>query len=64
MGNMEQIELDNHRKQLLKDMNHLVEKYRAIFDWDIPEVDQHGADQLIVTAVRAALDQIAKELAV
>ncbi len=63
MGDMEQLELNRHRKQMLADLRHLVEKYRAIFDWDIPEVDQAAADHLIVETVRNALVEIENELA-
>jgi hypothetical protein len=30
----------------------LVEKYRAIFDWDVPDIDQNAADKLILVEVR------------
>ena len=63
MANIEQLELDAHRAQLVSDVQHLVEKYRAIFDWDVPEVDQVGADKLILAAIRRALKDIEKDLA-
>ena len=61
MANIEQLELDAHRAQLVSDVKHLVEKYRAIFDWDVPEVDQDGADKLILAAIRRALEDIDKD---
>ncbi len=63
MGDMEQLELNRHRKQMLADLRQLVEKYRAIFDWDIPDVDQAAADHLILDAVQAAVVEIGRELA-
>ena len=42
-------------------MNHLLEKYRAIFDWDVPENDEAVADKLILSAIRQSLDEIEKE---
>ncbi len=63
MENMEQLELEAHRGEMAKDMNGLVEKYRAIFDWDIPDIDQQMADKLIVAAMHTALDEIAAKLA-
>ena len=63
MSDMEQIELNRYRKEMLADLRHVVEKYRAIFDWDIPDVDQAVADHLILDAVRAALVEIEHELA-
>ena len=63
MKKMEQMELEAHRAEIVKDMHSLVEKYRAIFDWDIPEIDQHAADKLILAAMHKALDDIAPQLA-
>jgi len=62
VGKIEQIELDRHRQQITNDVKKLVEKYRAIFDWDIPGVDERAADQLILSAVRDGLDDVEKEL--
>lgn len=59
MKKMEQLELDAHRDQIIADMRNLFDKYRAIFDWDIPEIDQPAADKLILAAMHAALDNIA-----
>jgi hypothetical protein len=36
---------------------------RSFFDWDIPEIDQHAADKLILAAMHIALDDIAAQLA-
>jgi len=63
MAKIEQLELDAHRAQLVSDVKRLVEKYRAIFDWDVPEVDQAGADKLILAAIRKALEDVEKDLA-
>ncbi|MFA5172380.1 MAG: hypothetical protein WC426_12495 [Sulfuriferula sp.] len=63
MEAMEQLELEAHRGEMVKDMNSLVEKYRTIFDWDIPEINQQMADKLIVAAMHTALDEIAAKLA-
>lgn len=62
MKKMEQIELDAHRRQIVGDMQSLVEKYRTIFGWDIPEIDQNAADKLILAAIHKALDDIEKAL--
>jgi hypothetical protein len=63
MQKMEQLELDAHRSEIIADMRSLVEKYRTIFDWDIPEIDQQAADKLILTEMHQALDNIAVQLA-
>ncbi|MGA7949510.1 MAG: hypothetical protein WCA45_05025 [Thiobacillaceae bacterium] len=62
MENIEQIELDAHRSQIIADVKSLVEKYRSIFDWDIPEIDQNRADKLILAAIRECLDEIERDL--
>jgi len=62
MKKMEQLELDAHRSEIVEDMRSLVEKYRAIFDWDIPEIDQHAADKLILAAMHTALDDIERRV--
>jgi len=58
---IEQLELDEHRSQIIADVKSLVEKYRAIFDWDVPEINQNVADRLILAAIRKALDDLEKE---
>ncbi len=63
MSKMEQLEIDAHRSEIVADMRKLFEKYRAIFDWDIPEIDQRAADTLILAAMHTALDDIAVLLA-
>ncbi|MBU1691052.1 MAG: hypothetical protein KJ958_08740 [Gammaproteobacteria bacterium] len=63
MAKMEQLELNAHRSEIVADMRSLVEKYRTIFDWDIPEIDQGAADTLILAAMHEALDDIAAKLA-
>lgn len=58
MKKMEQLELDAYRSEIATDVGDLVEKYRRIFGWDIPEVDQEAADKLILAAMHKALDDI------
>ena len=58
MAKIEQIELERHREQLTGDVKALVEKYRAIFGWDVPDVNEAVADKLILGAIRHALDGI------
>ena len=62
MEKIEQLELDAHRSQIIADVKSMVEKYRAIFDWDVLEIDQNVADKLILAEMRKALDDIEKEL--
>ena len=62
MAQIEQIELEGHRKAIIADVKSLVEKYRAIFDWDVPEINQALADKLILEEVRHALAALEQEL--
>ena len=62
LQNMEQIELDAQRSKIATDVRKLVEKYRAIFEWNIPDVDQAAADRLILKAIRDVLGDIEKDL--
>jgi hypothetical protein len=61
MAKIEMLEMQAQRGQLVADVNALVEKYRAIFDWDVPEVDEALADRLILQTLRGALDDIEAE---
>lgn len=58
MSRMEQLEMNAHSAQLTADVKGLIEKYRSIFDWDVPEVDEALSDRLILKAVREVLDEI------
>ena len=58
MTRMEQLEMNAQFAQLTADVKDLLEKYRSIFDWDVPEVDQALSERLIVKAVRRVLDEI------
>jgi hypothetical protein len=55
-------ELEGHREEIIADVKQLVEKYRAVFDWDVPDVDQTVADKLILTEVRKVLDELEHKL--
>jgi len=61
MADIEQIELDRHKSQIHKDVVHLVEKYRKIFDWDVPENNEITSDKMILEAIRNVLDEIDKK---
>jgi hypothetical protein len=61
MPRIEELEIDAHRAQLITDVRQLVDKYRAIFGWDVPEVDEGLSQRLIVNALRQALDALEHE---
>ena len=57
MERIEELELAAHRGQIVADVKNLVEKYRAIFDWDVPDIDQGFADKLTRTGSGLAITQ-------
>ncbi len=58
MADIEHLELAAHHGTIIADINHLVEKYRAIFDFDMPDMDQHLADRLILDEMSEAVAEI------
>ncbi len=62
VAKIEEKELEQHRHQIIADVKKLVEKYRAIFDWDVPDIDQTAADRLILTEIRKALSELEQKL--
>ena len=58
MHSMEEIELEKRRKALDKDVSSLVDKYLRAMEWDIPEVDERKARQLILNEIREAIGRI------
>lgn len=55
---LERMELEAHREQLEADVRRLVEKYLAMAEWDVPEIDEPLASRLIITAIRQALSRV------
>ncbi len=62
MAKIEQLELEAHRGQIVADINKLVEKYRSIFEWDVPDIDLGFADKIILLEIRKGLDDIEDKL--
>jgi hypothetical protein len=62
MKKMEQIEMDRYRQQIISDIRKLVEKYRSIFEWDIPEINQNYSDKIILMEMQKALHDIEETL--
>ncbi len=63
MAKMEKIELERYREQLTDDVKGLVDKYRSIFEWDVPDIDEVATNRLILGAIRQALDAVEQSLA-
>ena len=62
MARIEERELEWHRAEISADVEKMVEKYRRIFDWDVPDIDQAAADKLFLSEVRKALGEIERRL--
>lgn len=62
MARIEERELEGHRAEIIADVEKMVEKYRKIFDWDVPDIDQAAADRLILSEVHKALGELEKKL--
>lgn len=62
MSKLEQIELDKYRDDIIADVETLVEKYRSIFGWDVPDIDQAHADKIILAQMQKALHDIESRL--
>lgn len=58
MSKMQEIELARYHKELIKDVESLVDKYRRAMEWDIPDSDEQEGDKLIIEAIQKALDSI------
>ncbi|EIC23505.1 hypothetical protein [Thiorhodovibrio frisius] len=58
MAELEQIEMSRYRDELAHDLRHLVKKYCRIMAWEVPELDEKRANQLIIDAMRGALKNI------
>jgi hypothetical protein len=62
MAGVEQLEMDAYRAKLAANVSRLVDKYRSIFEWDVPDIDESLSDRLILAAIREALDRIESHL--
>lgn len=62
MTEIQEVEIERHRKQMYKDMQHLVEKYARIMDWDVPENDEASAHRLIIAELRSALLEVESKI--
>lgn len=59
---IEQLELAAHRDDIIADVRSLLDKYRSIFEWDVPDVDEKLVDRLIIAQMRKALANVETEL--
>ncbi|SIS82795.1 hypothetical protein [Neptunomonas antarctica] len=60
MTDVQNIEIERYHERITKDLRDMIEKYREIMDWDVPENDTVEADRLIFQAIHTALAEIEK----
>ena len=61
MTDMQHIEINRYKDEIIDDVKQLIEKYRKAMDWDIPENDDNKSDRVIFEAIETALAQIKKD---
>ena len=58
MAEFEQIALERYAKELEDDMRHLLKKYGRMMGWNVPELDEEKARELILASMQDALSAI------
>ena len=61
MTDIENIEMARYYGELEDDLRHMLKKYCRIMGWEVPELDEPTARQLILEAMREALARVEKE---
>lgn len=61
MTDIQKVEIERYRRELVKDTRKLVDKYLSISDWDIPEIDEAKTVSYILQVIREALDAVEKD---
>ncbi|MBB1426535.1 hypothetical protein ACTTBA_14150 [Shewanella frigidimarina] len=58
MSDIQNIEIERYHDQITEDVRQVVERYREIMAWDVPDNDTVEADRLIFQAIHAAVVEI------
>jgi hypothetical protein len=58
MTSMEDIEMEKRRKELDKNILSLVDKYMKAMEWDVPDVGETKARQMILDEIKQAIGRI------
>ena len=58
MSDIQDIEIERYQDNITEDLRKVVEKYREIMAWDVPDNDTLEADRLIFQAIHTALGEI------
>jgi hypothetical protein len=60
MSDVQNIEIERYHDKITEDLRKVVEKYREIMAWDVPDNDTVEADRLIFQAIHSAVAEIEK----
>jgi len=60
MTDVQKIEIERYQDNITEDLRKIVEKYREIMAWDVPDNDTVEADRLIFQAIHSAVADIEK----
>ncbi|HHA18226.1 MAG TPA: hypothetical protein ENK70_00775 [Methylophaga sp.] len=55
---IENIEMNKQRKSLDNDVKKLVDKYIKHMDWDVPDINEAKARQLILDEIKLAISRL------
>ncbi len=55
---IEDIEMDEQRNSLDKDVEKLVDKYIKIMDWNVPDIDEPKARRLILDEIKQSISRL------
>lgn len=58
MTEIEKIEIARYHREILDDVRHMVKKYCRIMEWDVPDVDEKVARELVLKSMRDALADV------
>ena len=61
MTDIQKVEIERYRSELVEDTRKLVDKYLSISDWDIPEIDETKTVNYILQTIREALDDVEED---
>jgi hypothetical protein len=58
---IEDIEMNQQRNSLDKDVEKLVDKYIKIMDWNVPDIDEPKARRLILNEIKLSISRLEKQ---
>ncbi|MGX9460202.1 hypothetical protein ACWXWU_03030 [Shewanella sp. A14] len=63
MSDIQDIEIERYQDNITEDLRKVVEKYREIMAWDVPDNDTVEADRLIFEAIHCAVTEMEESAA-